>query len=241
MFLKRLRIGAVAWLIVTAAASAEAAGTFDGSAALTSDYFVRGVSRTGDHGAFQLEVDYVNTNGVFAGIAASNTQFSNNQADAEISVFAGYNWSLSPEWRAKALLSHYAYPWDDKGQGYDYDELDLSVTYAGWLVLSANFSPNYWTLSGAPYPRLMPASEVAVDASVQRPLFGALSATAGAGYSRIGGPLPGGYVYWSAGFSYDFRPLSLSLSYIDTSAEAKRLFYDSAARGRIMATLLWRF
>jgi hypothetical protein len=72
-------------------------------------------------------------------------------------------------------------------------------------------------------------------------VVGKLSLTAGLGYSFLDGPESGGYVYWSGGAAYDFRALTLALAYIDTSAQAKTLFYNAAASGRWTGTLIWRF
>jgi hypothetical protein len=50
-----------------------------------------------------------------------------------------------------------------------------------------------------------------------------------------------GYVYWSAGVAYDLAPLALAVSYVDTTAGAKTLFYDNAATGRWTGTVICRF
>jgi hypothetical protein len=42
-----------------------------GSLDLTSDYFVRGVSRSDDHAALQLDVHYVDSSGLVAGAFVS--------------------------------------------------------------------------------------------------------------------------------------------------------------------------
>jgi hypothetical protein len=35
--------------------------------------------------------------------------------------------------------------------------------------------------------------------------------------------------------------VSLTLSYVNTTAEAKALFYNAAADGRWIGTIIWRF
>ena len=50
-----------------------------------------------------------------------------------------------------------------------------------------------------------------------------------------------GYGYWSVGAAYDLAPVSLALSYVNTTAEAKALFYDAAADNRWLGTIIWRF
>jgi hypothetical protein len=41
--------------------------------------------------------------------------------------------------------------------------------------------------------------------------------------------------------SCDLAPVSVTLSYVNTTEGAKALFYNEAERGRVMATVIWRF
>jgi uncharacterized protein (TIGR02001 family) len=213
-----------------------------GSVELTSDYFVRGISRTSDQAALQLDLHYSNPNGFVAGVFGSNTQIDRRESrDAELSAFVGFVWSLDEAWRARVLASHYAYPWNHAGSHYDYDELDLDISYQGWLHFDLGYSPNSPRFLAPPYPGLIGVTEKSGEVSAQRQIFGNFSLTAGVGYSFLGGPDSGGYVYWSGGAAYDFRSFTVALAYIDTSAGAKALFYNEAATGQWTGTVIWRF
>ncbi|HXP64742.1 MAG TPA: TorF family putative porin, partial [Steroidobacteraceae bacterium] len=213
-----------------------------GSAALTSDYFVRGISRTSNHPALQLDFHYSNPNGFLAGVFASNTQIDPGEPrDAELSAFLGYAWSLNDAWRARILASHYAYPWNRAGSHYNYDELDLDVSYEGWLHFGVGYSPDSPRFLGQPYRRLIGVTEKSAEISAQRQIVGRFSLTAGVGYSFLDGPESGGYGYWSGGAAYDFRAVTVALSYVNTSAEAKALFYNAAASGQWTGSVIWRF
>jgi uncharacterized protein (TIGR02001 family) len=239
----RLR-AAVAFLagFVCAVAQTRAADEWGGSAALTSDYFVRGISRTSDDAALQLDLHYSNPNGFVAGVFASNTQIDRSEPrDVELSAFVGFVWNIDEAWRARALVSHYAYPWNRRGSHYDYDELDLDVSYQGWLHFDLGYSPNSPRFLPFPYFGLSGVTEKSAEISAQRQVFGKLSLTAGVGYSFLDGPNSAGYAYWSGGAAYDFRSLTLALAYVDTSAQAKALFYNAAATGQWTGTLIWRF
>jgi uncharacterized protein (TIGR02001 family) len=219
-----------------------AADEWAGSAALTSDYFVRGISRTSNHPALQLDFHYSNPNGFLAGVFASNTQIDPGEPrDAELSAFLGYAWSFDEAWHARVLGSHYAYPWNRAGSHYNYDEFDLDVSYQGWLHLGLGYSPNSPRFLAYPYRSLIGVSEKSAEVSVQRQIAGKFSLTAGVGYSFLGGPESGGYCYWSAGAAYDWRAVTLALSYVNTSAEAKALFYNAAASGQWTGSVIWRF
>ena len=220
----------------------QAADDWGGSVALASDYFVRGISRTSNNAALQLDLHYSNPNGFVAGVFASNTQIDHSEPkDAELSGFVGVAWNIDEAWHARVLASHYAYPWNRAGSHYNYDELDLDISYQGWLHLDLGYSPNSPRFLPSPYPGLIGVTEKSAELSAQRQILGKLSLTAGVGYSFLDGPEPGGYAYWSGGAAYDFRSLTLAVAYVDTSARAKALFYNAAATGQWTGTLIWRF
>lgn len=240
----RWRATAVASILsVALATQSKAAGQWGGSAALSSDYLVRGISRTSDHAALQLELHYVNSAGFVAGVFVSNSKFDpRDREDAELSAFIGFAWDVSEEWRGKLLASHYVYPWNQAGSAYNYDELDFDLSYQGWLHFIVGYSPNSWRLYRDRYQiELIGAREKSAEVSLQRPVLGKFSLTAGAGYSYLSGRDSGGYAYWSGGAAYDLAPVTIALSYVDTTASAKPLFYNAAATGQWMGTVLWRF
>jgi uncharacterized protein (TIGR02001 family) len=218
-----------------------AADLWGGSLGVTSDYIVRGISRSDHRAALQLDLHYLNSSGFVAGLFASDTRLDPDQrSDVELDGFVGFAWTAGSDWRGKILASHYAYPWNRAGSGYDYDELDVDVAYQDWLGVSLVYSPNaprYVRSNGG----LMGVTSESAEVNVQRPVLGRLSATAGIGYSYFDGPASGGYAYWSVGAAYTIAPVSLVVSYVNTTAGAKRLFYNGAADGRWIGTVIWRF
>jgi uncharacterized protein (TIGR02001 family) len=216
------------------------ADLWGGSLGITSDYIVRGITRSNDRAALQLDLHYYNSSGFVAGLFASNAQIDYEAPrDVELDAFLGYAWTAGNDWRGKILASHYAYPWNQEGTSYNYDEVDADVSYQEWLQVGVIYSPN------APrYVRhhgLMAVTSDAAEVNLQRPVLGKLSATAGIGYSHFDGPDPAGYAYWSVGAAYAFAPVSLALSYVNTTSGAKALFYNAAADGRWTGTVIWRF
>jgi uncharacterized protein (TIGR02001 family) len=233
-----LTSGIVLFAIGTARCAAS--DLWGGSVGVTNDYIVRGISRSNDRPALQLDFHYVNDSGFLAGVFASNTQIDPGEPrDVELDAFIGYAWSVGDDWHGKILASHYAYPWNQAGSGYDYDELDIDAVFQDWLDLALVYSPNAAVY--VPSKGLIGVSSKSAQVNVQRPLWRKLSATAGVGYSSYDGPNPADYVYWSVGAAYDLAPAYLALSYVDTTAGAKTLFYNAAATGRWTATVIWRF
>jgi uncharacterized protein (TIGR02001 family) len=219
---------------------ASSAGTFGGSLDLTSDYFVRGISRTNDQAALQLSLYYLTSPGFVAGVFASNSQITPNEPrDAELSAYLGVVRPIG-DWQAKIVVSDYSYPWNELGSKYNYAEIDAEAVFRGWLDITLSYSPNfprYRESSGG----LVGASAESAEVNVQRPVFKKLSATGGVGYFYFSGYDSAGYVYFSLGASYDLAPVTLAVSYVDTSAQANALFYNAAHGGKWTGTILWRF
>lgn len=217
-----------------------AADLWGGSLGLTSDYLVRGISRSDDRPALQLDLHYLNTSGFVAGFFASNTQIDPGEPrDAELSAYLGYVWSVGDDWQGKILGSHYSYPWNAAGSQYNYDEVDLEAAFQGWLEFILAYSPD----SPRYFPRrgLVPVTAGSAELSVRHSLIGKLSGTAGVGYYSLDGADATGYTYWSVSAVYDWAPVSLSLSYVGATAAANSLFYNAAVGGRWSGTLIWRF
>jgi uncharacterized protein (TIGR02001 family) len=211
-----------------------------GSVTLTSDYLVRGISRSDDHAALQLDLHYIDGSGIVAGIFASNTQIDpDGPRDAELNAYLGFAWTAGSDWRGKVLAGYYAYPWNTEGSEYNYGELDLDVTYREWLGISVGYLPS--VLRFLPYGAEERVHAESVELNLQRALLGKLSGTAGIGYYETAGPGPSGYTYWSAGLAWDLAPVTLAVSYVDASAAANSLFYNTSVGGRWTGTAIWRF
>jgi uncharacterized protein (TIGR02001 family) len=216
------------------------ADVWGGSLDITNNYMVRGISRSNDQAALQLDLHYLNPSGFVAGLFASNTEIDpESRRDAELDAFVGFAWTAGSDWRGKILATHYAYPWNQAGSGYDYDELDVDLAFQDWLGANLVYSPN--AVRFLPYRGLIGVTSESAEVNLQRPVAGKLYATAGVGYSRYEGPDPADYTYWSVGAAYTIAPFSLVLSYVDTTVGAKALFYNAAAGGRWIGTVIWRF
>ena len=229
---------------VTGGAHCYGADGLGGSLVLTSDYFVKGITRTNDLEALQLDLHYVDSIGLVAGVFASNTQIEPYEdRDVELNGYAGFAWAGKGDWHGRILGSYYAYPWNAEGSRYNYEELDLDFGYQSWLDIGLSYSPDLPRNLGVPRygVRIIGAAAESVELNLQHPLIGKLSGGGGVGYREVAGPGGTGYAYWSVEAAYDLAPCVLSVSYVDTSSGAKTLFYDNAATGRWVGTVIWRF
>jgi uncharacterized protein (TIGR02001 family) len=211
-----------------------------GSLDVTTDYLVRGISRSDDHSALQLDLHYLTASGFVADFFASNTQFEpNTPRDAELSAFLGYVWSQGRDWQGKILIGDYSYPWNQAGSFYNYDEIAVEAGFRDWLRVDIAYSPDtrrYYYDRGT-----VSVQAEWAELNLQHRLIGKLSATAGIGYYELDGAKSAGYGYWSLGATYDIAPVTFAVSFVDASRDANLLFYNAAVGGRWSGTVIWRF
>lgn len=223
----------IVWLLPNATRAADVWG---GSLAATSDYLVRGISRSNHDPALQGDLHFATDGGLIAGLFASSTKLTPyDRRDAEVGALVGYAWQPSNAWRAKLLASYYSYPWNDQGSQYNYGEFRIEAAYNDWLNLGVAYSPHAHYL-----PDQSSASATSAELTLRTPWRHRLAATAGVGHS-VFTDSEGSYTYWSAGGMIDLAPWLITLAFVSTDAAAQSIFYNEAAHDRWAATVIWRF
>jgi uncharacterized protein (TIGR02001 family) len=215
---------------------------FGGTLAVTTDYVLRGVSQTAGGAAVQAGASYRDETGWFLGAWASNVEAHPRRERAtETNFYAGYGFRVSSEWNARVSYTRYLYVDDPRPVSYDYGEVALTVGYQDWLAATLSFQPDSkrFAASGYGYADNEPAA--GYEVSVRWPLRGALALTAGAGYYDLTRLFGVGYWSGNAGLSYVRGPLQLDVTLFSTDATGRRLFGDTAADGRWVATVVWHF
>ena len=93
---------------------------WSGSVSLTSDYRFRGISQTDRNEALQGELQYTGSNGLYAGVWASNVEFP-GALGSEVDLYAGYDYALTSDTTIGAEFIWYYYPnaTDDELQYYE--------------------------------------------------------------------------------------------------------------------------
>ena len=231
---------AMTLLLIALPQSSMAAVSYGGSLAITSDYLVRGISRSNHDVSPQADLHAAFGNGVDVGVFAASVQTGPNHLhNTEVSGFVGFAKDIADEWHTRTVVNHYSYPWNRAGSQYDYDELNLDVAFEQWLTFSAMYSPNapHFLLDSG----LISVTEKSLAVSVQLPLTRQLSLNSGVGYAHLGGPYSDEYNYWATGGLYTLKSVSISLQYVGTTQGARQLYYDAAAHNRVAGTLIWRF
>jgi uncharacterized protein (TIGR02001 family) len=220
--------------------AAHAVDSWGGSLDVTSDYLVRGLSRSNHDAALQADMHVASDSGLIGGVFASSVKVvSGAPLSAELSAFLGYAWQAGSAWRLKALASYYAYAGGGSGSQYNYAEIAFETAYDDWLDLELVYSPDQPRYVEHEY--LSGVAAKSADLTARTPWLHGIAGIAGAGYSHFGGPGGGGYFYWSAGAAADLAPWTVSVAYVSTSAEAATLFYDAAAHDRWTASIMRRF
>jgi uncharacterized protein (TIGR02001 family) len=139
--MQKLLIAIVAALALGASVSAMAQVEIAGNVTLASDYRFRGISQLEGEfspaiqGGFDLNVD----NGLYAGVWASNVNFTGGAIETDL--YAGWANDMF-----NVGFIYYAYPEEDD-QDLDYFEVQGSVSF-WYATVGANYSDDYYAESG---------------------------------------------------------------------------------------------
>lgn len=121
-------------------AFADAPYSLNANIGAVSNYLWRGVSQTDDGPAIQGGIDFSHESGFYAGTWASNVDFGEDEANYELDLYMGYDFSLPDEDASLGLSTiYYAYP--DGDSDIDFWEIGLS---GGYRFFSAGIQYTVW-------------------------------------------------------------------------------------------------
>jgi uncharacterized protein (TIGR02001 family) len=217
--------------------------SWGGTIGVTSDYRVRGISQTRGEPALQIGMHARSTQGWLAGIWASTINRNRGaSATAEIDAYLGFSWAIAPDWDARAVLTHYAYPNDPAHVRYDYDELSASITFRSQLAATVSWSPNTTYFGWNEYQwQAQSHASASYEITGLQPLTESLSATAGIGYNDLSRLFDHGYWYWNAGLSYGLGSVRVDVSHIGSDSHARQTFGSELSQAGWSAAISWRF
>ncbi len=133
-------------LAQTAAPAAAATPEFTGKAALYSEYEYRGISQTSEKPALQLNLDYANTGGFYAGAFVTNIKWLKDAAKVggfstgaqlEVDLYGGFKTEVAKDVMLDLGVLAYIYP----SSGAFNPKPNTTELYAG--VTSGAFSVKY--------------------------------------------------------------------------------------------------
>jgi len=215
-------------------------GQWGGTVVATTDYVFRGVSQTYDSGALQASVDYQSTSGWFAGSWVSNVDpYPFGSVSAELNLYTGFGWSLSPDFSARASYTRYLYLWDSRPRPYDYGELAVTLGFEDRLAATVSYQPDSTRYATPGYVRDRPAW--GYELTGRWPLWRQVGFVGGVGYYDLTRLYGVGYWSGSAGFSYTRGRLDAQVTRYFSDATVRRLFDEASADGRWVASVAYRF
>jgi uncharacterized protein (TIGR02001 family) len=207
----------------------ESASPWSATLTVTSDYRFRGQSQNSRNFAAQGSIDFESASGFFAGVWASEIDFSDTadtDSFVEIDFYAGYNFSLSEQTTGSLKATYYLYP--DNPFSYEYWEFQASLSHDfGALALSGevNFSPDYFNETG---------DAIAIAAGVDVPLAetflffdGGLSASGHLGHQGIDDNVLFGtddFTYWDIGLTAVWGKFTFDARYAGTDLNELECF-----------------
>jgi len=231
-----LRVAALLVLSGTALAD----GPWSGSVAATTDYVFRGVSQTYGGAALQAGVNYQSPAGWFAGTWASNVDpYPSDSNFAEVNLYAGYGWTLNPQWTARTSYTRYLYAFDHRRNPYDYGEFSATIGFEDRLAATVSYEPDSTRFSTRGYVRNRPSS--AYELNGRWPLPGEFALAGGVGYYDLTRLYGVGYWSGNAGVSFVRGRFELDVARFFGDHTVRRLFEETSADGRWVATVLCRF
>lgn len=216
--------------------------SFSAGVAVTSDYMFRGYTQTDDKLALQGYVGVEHESGLYGEIWASNVDFNDDEANAEVDFLLSYSHEFDPV-TAEIGAAYYYYPGVPNDWNYDYTEIYLAL-YADLLdgalsnTWSAYYSSDFFGGSGdAEY------LEWAATVPVSWQDMDLFDVNGTLGYQWIDDNMLFGapdYMNWSLGLSRTlFDVLTASVTYTGTDVDNDDC--DNLCGDRIVGTVALDF
>src|SRR5208282_4553375 len=119
-------------------------GPWSASIDATTDYILRGVSQSYDHGALQLGMHFQLPQGWFAGAWGSNVDpYPLADSALELDLYTGISRPLGDDFNVSVTYTHYQYLDDPRRAHYNYDEFAISTSYLDRLVATVSYQPDF--------------------------------------------------------------------------------------------------
>lgn len=203
------------------------AATFNGSAALTTDYVWRGTTQTQGDPAVQAGFKASAGNGLYGAVWGSNVEFApETHASSELDFTVGWGGALSDDWSLDANLTHYRYP---------SAAVDLNWTEA---IGTLTWKQNYWAQLGWSNDALATGENGAyAQIGAKFPLSETVRLEAAAGHYWLEDAYGDSYSHAQLGVVWAFKtPFEFRVTAHATDSSAKTLF-PQLAGSRVEAAL----
>lgn len=231
---KLIKLGAIASLVlampVMAQEQAASDWTFSANVTGTSDYVFRGISQTSEKPAFQPSFNVGHSSGFYGYVWGSNVDFDTAGDGISVEVDYGLGWAgdVAEGVNLDLTAVRFTYPGSNQGFDIDYNEYTAKVTVAEHYFAMIGYADDYVNSNhSATY------YQVGADWGIGET---GVTFAASAGYYDLKNVAGDGYNDYKVGFSKDFGPVNLDLSYIDTGSFSDALGNRDIANDRVVLT-----
>ncbi len=215
------------------------AGKVEAGVALSSDYVVRGLTRSLGEPAVQAQLGWTGDRGWTTGVWASTVNLNPGPGPTrELDLYAGRRWSVGKDWAFHSELTGYTFGPKTSERAYNYAELRGAMSFRDCVEIAMAWSPDYTASSLWGYTHEQAA--LTYEASARFPANRWLTFNGGAGHLSMQGFQAASYWYWSAGAELGLDRVSLAMNYIGTSRAALEYYGSPLAGSRVAATLTVR-
>ncbi|HEY1075595.1 MAG TPA: TorF family putative porin [Fontimonas sp.] len=220
----------------------DSAFAISGGVAAMTDYVWRGVSQTGGDPAVQGEVFVQHDSGLFAGVWATNVDFTgagdeDDGIDAEVDVYLGYSLALGETQTLDLQATRVIYPGANDGFDYDYSEFQAALHFGEYYNALVAYSPDIFGLGeGAFYYSAgaeLPIADTGFGLNLQ------------VGYYDLDDAAGDSYFDYLVAVTHPLGPLQFALQYTNTAsygdALAENLDDASDADDTVALVAGWAF
>jgi uncharacterized protein (TIGR02001 family) len=231
---KPLRISArcAAAVGLLGAGPGAAAGELHGYVTAGTDYVFRGVSQSNEDPTLQGGLDYAHDGGFFAGLFAAGIDYPDiplrpDAGSVELDAYVGFGRPAGRDFAWDVELIHYQFL-DSEAQNDAYQELGFNLHYRDVARLGLTTSDD---------ARTGGSSGWTAELELRRPIGRRLQISGTLGRYAFARNDWRDYLYWDAGVSSEFGPVTLDLRYYDTSDEAQTLAGRRLTEARLVASV----
>lgn len=226
---------------VTAQDESPAIGQIGGSINLGTDYVFRGISNSNERPQVQADLNWSHSDGLYAGVWASNTDFGGPGNSMEVDPYIGHSAAIgASDWSYDVGFWYYHYP--GAQSDFDYWETYGILTYTlDMLSITGSlwYADNYF---GDDFFGDESSLAYHVIVSYELPMGATASGRIGEQtYDEPAGLSDQDYTYYDIGASKNHWGLTFSLRWHDTDGVQPTLADPDLADGRLVARITKSF
>jgi len=204
------------------------AGEFSGSASVSSDYDLRGISQSELSVAISGGLTYTHDSGISLGTWASQISFADSKT--ELDGFIGYKFDVSDDVSINGTLIQYTYP--GAITNLNYTELMVDTTVYDTFKFSVYYSDNLLNTG---------KSATYYGGAYNTDIVAGINLSLSTGYYNMNDVVEDSYTTNSVKLDHTFGNMNIMVGYIHNSGAAEQIFGTRVAEDRAIASVSTSF